>query len=99
MPPVAEGGQAAKQGGQACSQAAHTWSSCFPGPRGRREQLSAGRGSPQACTQELGGKAEGQQRGQSYFMFLSFFLLQAQTPKVCWTDGWMDRQMDARMDE
>lgn len=34
-------------------------------------------GSPQACTQALGDRAECQQGGQSYFMFPSFFLLQA----------------------
>lgn len=63
MPPVAEGGQPARQGGQAGSQAAHTWPSCFPGPGGRRRAISRER-SPQACAQEVRGRAEGQWGGQ-----------------------------------
>lgn len=71
----------------------------LPRTQGKEGAIISRERRPQACTQELGGRAGGQQGGHSYIMFPSFFLLQAQTPKVCWTDRRIERQADRFLDE
>lgn len=64
----------------------------LPRTQGKEGAIISRERSPQACTQELGDRAEGQQRGHSYFMFPSFFCSRHKPPSM------LDRQTDEYMD-
>lgn len=89
MPPVAEGGQPARQGARRTARQPTPGPAAFQVPGGEEGAISRER-SPQACAQEVGGRAEGQQGGQKLLLAPFIHSVQHKHPKCAgWLAGWL----------
>lgn len=80
MPPVAEGGQPARQGARRAARQPTPGPAAFQVPGGEEGAISRER-SPQACAQEVGGRAEGQRGGQKLLLAPFIHSAQQKHPK------------------